>query len=141
MKKTRGPVTYTELQENEIMLEIDGYPGYYITNIGRVLSTRLIGRKPYSNQTIGTKLREVTLSFGTEKYKYANIYNEHGIRMSLRVHRLVFQYFNKDKESLKEGFVVDHIDHNKINNHIDNLRQITHSENTLHYHKFKKSNA
>lgn len=138
MKKTRGPVKYTELQKNEIMEEIQGYPDYYITNFGRLLSLKRLGNISGTNFK-PPRLREVTLSYGSEKYFYANIYNEYGIRMSLRVHRLVYQYFNPKKEGLKEGYVIDHIDHNKLNNHIDNLRQITWSENSLHFQKYKRA--
>jgi hypothetical protein len=135
MKRKRGPVTYTELQKNEVMKEIEGFPEYYITNQGRVLSDRPLGRRSQKP----TKLREVALSYGSERYYYANIYNENGVRASLRVHRVVFQHFNPNGEPLKEGYVIDHINHDKLDNHIDNLRQITQSENSKHYHNNKKS--
>jgi hypothetical protein len=133
-KKKRGPVTYTALQQGEQMKRIQGYPHYYITNFGRVLSTR-----PMGNTTRPSDLREISLSYGNERYFYANIYNENNYRTSLRVNRLVYQHFNTNNDALKEGYVIDHIDHNKLNNHIDNLRQITPSENTLHYHRNKKN--
>ena len=133
MRKTRSKVIYTSLRENEVMKEIEGYPLCYITNQGRVLST-----KPLGSSKTQSDLREVVLSFGNQRYYYANIYNENNIRVSIRVHRLVYQYFNGIGDTLKEGFVVDHIDHDKLNNHSWNLRQITQSENQLHYHRNKK---
>jgi len=132
MRKTRSKVIFTSLRENEVMKEIEGYPYYYVTNQGRVLSTKPLGKSKSESD-----LREVVLSLGNQRYYYANIYNEHNIRCSLRVHRLVYQYFNGVNDSLKEGFVIDHIDHDALNNHSWNLRQITQSENVLHYHKNK----
>lgn len=135
-KKKRGPVTYTALQQGEQMKQITGYPHYYITNFGRVLSTRPIG-----NTLKPSNLREISLSYGNERYFYANIYNENNFRSSLKVSRLVYQHFNDKEDYLKEGYVIDHIDGNKLNNHIDNLRQITQSENILHYHRNQKQNG
>lgn len=137
MKKTRGPVTYTELRNDEVMKDIEGYPFYFVTNQGRILSTKPLG-KNYQTVT-PSRLREVTLSYGSEKYYYCNIYNENGVRVSLRVHRVVYQHFNSKGEQLKEGYVVDHIDENKLNNHIDNLQQITQKQNLAKHHKLKKS--
>lgn len=134
MKKTRGKVTYTQLQNGEQMKPIEGYPDYFVTTFGRILSVRPIGR---GNKK--TALREITLSFGGEKYYYCNIFNDKSVRCSLRVHRLVYQYWNKIGDSLKEGFVVDHIDENKLNNHIDNLQQITQSDNLIKHHRTKRN--
>ena len=133
MKKTRGKVTYTQLQNGEQMKPIEGYPDYFVTTFGRILSVR-----PMGAATEKSGLREITLSFGGEKYYYCNIYNDKGVRCSLRVHRLVYQHWNTIGDSLKEGFVIDHIDENKLNNNINNLQQITISENSLKHHKFKK---
>ncbi|WP_051149989.1 HNH endonuclease signature motif containing protein [Bacillus safensis] len=45
------------------------------------------------------------------------------------VHRLVAQYFIGD---IPRGFVVNHKDGNKLNNHADNLEIVTYKENTKH---------
>jgi hypothetical protein len=46
-------------------------------------------------------------------------------RVKVRIHRLVYQSFRGDTGVL----VIDHIDHDKTNNHLINLQAITQAEN------------
>ena len=46
-------------------------------------------------------------------------------RKTILMHRIVM------KDILKENFVVDHIDHNGLNNQKSNLRVVTHRENMM----------
>ena len=64
---------------------------------------------------------------GIPQYKYVNL-NYEGQHKLRRIHVLVAQAFieNDDPENKK---FVDHIDRNKMNNHQDNLRWVTQSEN------------
>lgn len=61
-----------------------------------------------------------------------------GLVADYMVHKLVFQLFGENLDSNK---VIDHIDGNKLNNNIDNLRQITPSENTLAAYYETKTNS
>lgn len=45
-----------------------------------------------------------------------------------RIHRLVFEHYSS---SVISGYEIDHIDNNKLNNHITNLRTVTSIENNL----------
>ena len=47
-------------------------------------------------------------------------------RISIYIHRLVYQTFIGE---IPEGYEINHIDHNKSNNHISNLELVSHSEN------------
>lgn len=47
------------------------------------------------------------------------------------IHRLVIQYFTDNKPNNWRELQVDHIDHNKLNNNISNLRFVTNLENCL----------
>jgi hypothetical protein len=44
----------------------------------------------------------------------------------VRVHRMVYACFNGE---LLDGYEIHHRDNNKVNNHPDNLEQVTHEEN------------
>lgn len=52
-------------------------------------------------------------------------------------HRLIWEYFNGE---LEDGLVVDHIDRDVTNNHIDNLRACTQSINLRNVSKRTGSN-
>lgn len=54
--------------------------------------------------------------------------SENGICSDYLVHKLVYQIFNEDYDPSK---IIDHIDGNKLNNSVVNLRQVTASENVL----------
>ena len=49
-----------------------------------------------------------------------------GVKRNMRVHRLVAETFLPNNNDLPE---VDHIDRNRINNHISNLRWVSRSDN------------
>lgn len=127
-----------KLQNGETAKQIFGFDDYYITESGGIYSTRwkYKSKKPLD---LPKELKRIKTSKVTSRrYEYANIYSNEGTRASLRVHRIVYQYFNDKGECLMEGFVIDHIDNNTINNHISNLQQITQQENTLKWHRNDK---
>lgn len=64
-------------------------------------------------------------------YIKANYKTESG-RKSEGIHRLVYRYF---KGEIPNGMVINHLDGNKRNNHIDNLELTTQSENIKHAYK------
>lgn len=70
----------------------------------------------------------------TKGYLMVKLYN--GIDKKpkpFRVHILVALHF-KDSNFLKLGLKVNHIDGNKLNNHVDNLEIVTQKENIVHAH-------
>lgn len=61
-------------------------------------------------------------------YMYVHLSSK-GASFNLRVNRLVVSSFTRKK--IDEKFVVDHIDCNRLNNRLDNLRLLTNGENTV----------
>lgn len=97
----------------EIWRDIAGYEGIYqVSNMGRVKSSKNKYEKFLKPVTCGGYQRVRLCKNGNEKMKY--------------VHRLVACAFIENSRNLNE---VDHIDRNKANNRVDNLRWVTHSEN------------
>lgn len=92
-------------------MEIVNYPNYLIYDNGRVYSKkRKIFLKPFTDNM---------------GYLQVQLYNK-GKGKKIKVHRLVGLHYLPKVEG-KE--LLDHIDRNKHNNHIDNLRWCNHSEN------------
>jgi len=87
---------------------------YEITSNGDVFS--LISNKFLKKRQNGSGYDQVFLY----KKKVAKVF---------RVHRLVAEYYLGLKDKGLEGLVVDHIDRNKTNNSVDNLRLVTQREN------------
>lgn len=108
---------------DEVWKDIEGYEGYYqVSSLGRVRSLDRVvatsnGRTRISHGRIlvpcGRPYRHVCLSRGN-------------VQEQRRVHRLVAEAFIPNPENLRD---VDHIDCDKTNNRVDNLRWCTPSQN------------
>lgn len=89
---------------------------YQVSNIGRVRNK---------------KARLVTIQFDKDGYCVVKLFHK-GNKPKRFVHRLVAEAFIPNLENKK---TVDHIDRNKTNNNVDNLRWATHSEQNMNQGK------
>lgn len=100
------------------MIKIPGYEDLYsISDDGRIYS----------------HISEKFLKPGVNHsgYLYVGLRKERRVKNHF-VHRLVITVVKG--LIIPNGFEVDHIDRDKSNNHPENLRVLSHHENTLHHH-------
>lgn len=105
-----------------------GYEGLYeVSNIGRVKSldrvtVDILGRsRPFKGKMMSPVV-------GSPRY-YGVGLTKNGKSKPIRIHQLVAEAF---LTKAHHDDVVDHIDRDKLNNSIANLRYITKRENTIH---------
>lgn len=103
-------------EEKEIFREIDGFPDYEVSNLGRVCSFK--GKYPKI-------MKPRKNSWG---YLQVTLYTD-GKKVTKKVHRLVAEAFVPNPESKPH---VNHIDEDKLNNVEENLEWVTCRENNNH---------
>jgi hypothetical protein len=104
--------------ENETFKLIKKYPNYYISNFGRIKSIN------YNEEKI------LNINIDSRGYKYIDLLHLGKPKKKFRIHRLIAKYFIPNPEKKK---LIDHIDRNRLNNNIDNLRWVTHAENNFNH--------
>ena len=118
----------------EVWKDIPNYEGHYqVSNLGRVKSCDRKIKHPRG----GFKFQKGYLSklgFDNNGYRIIRIVKDK-VGETYRVHRLVMLAFCGDS-----NLFVDHINHIKSDNRLENLRYVTPKENSHGYHKFKNPN-
>lgn len=101
--------------KQEIWGKIDTFPDYLISSYGRVKSLR-------KGKNYGLIIEGST----SNGYKIIQLRDKNNNRKSITVHRLVALTFLSNPNRFEE---IDHIDRNRSNNHVENLRWVNHSMN------------
>jgi hypothetical protein len=113
------------MENIEIWKDVLGYEGYYkISNFGRVKSLNRITR---DKKRLNEKILNPTI-IKNEYVRAVLCFNS--LKKTKLVHILVAQSF-MNYVSKKGSICVDHIDNNKNNNNLDNLRIISSQENSV----------
>ena len=102
---------------NEVWRSVDGYINYQVSNIGRI-----------RNASTGKILKGIPHTAG---YLHVKLTGTQGRRNEF-IHRLVACEFINNPDNKP---CVDHINHDKTDNTVDNLRWATHSENSKNMSK------
>ena len=104
-------------------MEIQGYPNYLIYDDGRIQNEKT--KRFLKQHTNGTGYKMMSLS-------------RDGKEQTCTVHRLVGLHFIPNPENKRE---VDHIDRDKTNNDVSNLRWVTHEENMANKGDYKNNTS
>jgi len=96
------------------MIQLQDFPGYYVTEEGRIYSDK--------------SKKALKGSLTTPGYLQVKLYNNSRIEYRL-IHRLVCAAYYSNPDNKRE---VNHLDGNKLNNHPKNLEWSTRSENHKH---------
>ena len=101
--------------QQEIIKEIKDFPGYYVSNLGNVYSTKY-GKEltPLAPGDTGHGYLRVELCKGGKRY-------------GKKVHRLVAEAFILNPKNLE---TVNHLDEDKTNNTVDNLEWCSRGDNS-----------
>lgn len=113
---------------------VQGHEGIYSINIEGVIHSHR--RSEFSRNKHGPMIRSrgghpMKAFDGYRGYQQIELADKKKAK-KYYVHRLVYQAYNGE---LIKGMVVHHMDHNKMNNHVSNLIQITYKEHSAIHNK------
>lgn len=116
---------------NEIWKDIQDYEGLYqVSNLGNIKSLHFGAKANHPNWKLQQE-KNLKPRIATSGYYRVELYKSH-TKKYFYVHRLVATAFIANPQNKTE---VNHIDGNKLNNHIENLEWNTKSENIRHSFK------
>lgn len=112
----------------ELWAQIPGYPIYEASSSGRVRSINRVDAR--NHKRLGQVLKPMQSSTG---HLYVKLM-QNGREKKRLVHRVVYETF---VGAIPENYDIHHVDGNKHNNAIRNLKMVTHAEH-MRLHREKK---
>lgn len=129
-KKNNKPKYVEKIEDldGEIWKEVDNTDGYYfVSNKGRVKSLKRKGREVLLTPLYSMGYYRVRIFYLLDEYNKES--RSKGVHEY--IHKLVANAFlSKPSDFSVIPYVVDHIDRDKLNNNLDNLRYVTRSDNS-----------
>lgn len=114
---------YKENLPNEKWVKISNFPNYEISNYGRIKNKNNLLMRYWQR--------------AKNDYYLVSLINENG-KKNLSVHKLVYESFYG---KIKEGNIIDHIDGDKTNYKLENLREISLNDNSKKAYHEQKLNS
>ena len=123
---THNPVESRIIKYNgKEFYELKRYRGYFISKDGEILTTYVVGSK--TRRCDYSKPRLKKISENVAGYRAVDLRNPDGGRWET-VHRLIYETFIGN---IPKGYIIDHIDSNRQNCSIDNLRLLKQRDNVM----------
>lgn len=111
---------------NEVWKDIKDYPGYQVSNLGRIRThNKVTSSRRF--KLCHWKDRVIVQKISKDRNHRVDLWNENGHKTFL-VHRIVAEAFLGEAA----GMTVNHIDGNRDNNTIDNLEWLSLADNIRH---------
>jgi hypothetical protein len=114
--------------------ELKGFTDYWVHSNGKIYSTKI---SPRYNPT--GELRLLQPNYNKSGYLYYGVWmdviNSKSKRYWLRAHRIIYETLVGE---IPKGYEIDHINGDRHDNNINNLRIVTHSQNMLQAHARKR---
>ena len=139
----RSVIIIEEVKEIWKDIHIDGFEGLYqASNLGNIKTLQRTiwieqGKREGHWMTYPEKVMKPALTGTYIKYKYV-VFANNKYRRKYLVHRLVYEAF---KGKIPEGYTIDHIDADSMNNNIDNLQCVTKQQNNSKANNYGKKNT
>nr|DAG03402.1 MAG TPA: DNA polymerase [Ackermannviridae sp. ctUml7] len=131
------PVEVGKKYGEVVFKEIPNWPGYLASSEGKIFSVKIPGAQGMLDYNNPHEMVPRVQKSGNRLHSRVGLRNGTGIKKMIKkmlpVSRLVWSAFNN--ASIPDGYVIDHIDCNPLNNIPENLRCITYSENTKRAYK------
>lgn len=127
------PVEVGKKYGEVVFKEIPNWPGYLASSEGKIFSVKIPGAQGMLDYNNPHEMVPRVQKSGNRLHSRVGLRNGTGIKKMLPVSGLVWSAFNN--ASIPDGYVIDHIDCNPLNNIPENLQCITYSENAKRAYK------